>query len=227
MEKASLYKRWVKCIISLGVIALLHFLLHENSFAIAYKFGPTFVPLTDEQVFELAGEPCIRPMGQTSGCKYPEKPGFYLSGWDQMTAESDYKIKTLSLSIVRTRHEGDFHETKIRPLAYNIQDKLWLIFSLGYACIGCYVFILLRTTFDSQGREEILGHLRNKLRRPTIAIPGSILAALDSRKLQHTQKQYDALNRLFVDGLISEEVFLAEKEKIKLKLSHSGIFKRH
>lgn len=190
MKGRGLFSRCAWLAVGLICAGAVHVALRLMSDDIATRFVQPYVPLTREEAFTRAVKACndsgMRPY--IENCSMP----------------SDINISTEMVV-----HKADYEYRKFEPVKERVNDVINIALGMVYAALALAALWAFKSWFGANIWPMLAGFI------------GPLRTSLDlsemgaSRRLRRAENEFRTLKSLRDDGLITEDVFVTRRNKLK------------
>ena len=171
----------------------LHVALSLNAYSIATPLVKAYVPLTKEAATKQTTEACDRSLRRyNEDCSTPSES---------------------SVLTWMERDKTNYEYQEVHPVARRVRDATDIAFGMVYAALALGAIWAFKSWFGVNVWPRL------------VSLVGPLRASLNlsetraTRRLRRAQEEFRTLKSLRDDGLISEELFVARKNKLKAAIS--------
>jgi len=214
----TLIVRWIVAGLGLFLLAFGYAGIWQNADPIAKWIAPTYVGLSEEEIFRQSNIPCVRPVGKKSGCSYPDVETATPTGdeWQDRNngklAELERFRQAIAIQTPEARHYDQYFEREVLPRRNRVTLWTGILFSLAAVAISVYVLGGTRAWCKTVAATDVARVKRRFFK------PGWILAVrntIASRRLRRLDSDFKALYNLHQNGIISDEDFEQMKQALR------------
>ncbi|HJV02083.1 MAG TPA: hypothetical protein VJ752_16205 [Burkholderiaceae bacterium] len=231
MSLKDLLKRLVFLLVLTALLAIGQTILHKNVSNIAERlFAPSYIPIADNEAlaagrsaFEERVAENARKREKWKDCAANTDEYLVGSLCQYLVAENiESQDEAKWVSVGHEIHRNLFLWNEVRPHEAKAENLINWIFGILYFSLVLFVLLGFKRWLTS----SVVPRIRKRLEGIDVTRIGGVFRGMNARrKLRKAESDFITAKNLYENGLITEEMFLMRKNKLKHLLGHNALFR--